>query len=222
MRRVHLGKIFGVVILAGVSVFSLAQIKLKPNVYESASLGNIKPKEKVVHISTPEPVRALYMTVYVANVPKWRNNILKLINETEINSFVIDIKDYTGVLISERAPDIEDYINILHEHGVYVIGRLSVFQDQRYVKEHFEFAVKRKDNGQVWRDKKGIAWLDPNSKEVWKYVVGLAKDSYAQGFDEINFDYIRFPSDGDMRDIAYPWSKNLTKRQALENFFAYL
>ena len=223
MRRVHLGKIFGVVILAGVSVFSLAQIKLKPNVYESASLGNIKPKEKVVHISTPEPVRALYMTVYVANVPKWRNNILKLINETEINSLVIDIKDYTGVLISERAPDIEDYINILHEHGVYVIGRLSVFQDQRYVKEHFEFAVKRKDNGQVWRDKKGIAWLDPNSKEVWKYVVGLAKDSYAQGFDEINFDYIRFPSDGDMTNVFYTHgSSTMSKADQVKEFSAYL
>lgn len=172
---------------------------------------------------TPEPVKAVYMTSYVAGVVDWRERILKLIDDTELNALVIDVKDYTGVNIIERAPDIADYVRELHDHDVYVIGRLSVFQDQKYVDEHPEYAVLRKDNAQVWRDRKGIAWLDPGSREVWDYIVTLARDSYKLGFDEINFDYIRYPSDGDIDNIAYAHSDpNISKSEQMRLFYKYL
>ncbi len=192
-----------------------------------------KVEKKVVHTITPEPVKALYMTSYVAAVPTWREKILKLIDDTELNALVIDIKDYTGVNVLERAPDIADFIEELHKHNVYVIGRVSVFQDQQYVREHPEYAVRRKDNGDlpageagVWRDRKGIAWLDPSSHEVWDYIVGIARNSYYKlGFDEINFDYIRFPSDGDMSNVYYEYSStsaSVSKSDKMKSFYKYL
>jgi hypothetical protein len=229
MKRLLSNKLSWFVALVFVVALSTSLVKATQFVYQkSASVAGTTTEaaasaNKVQHMSTPEPVRAIYMTAYVADVVDWREKILKLIDDTEVNALVLDIKDYTGVLIAERAPDVEDFIKTLHEHDVYVIGRLSTFQDQKYVKEHPELAVKRKDNGEVWRDRKGIAWLDPGSEDVWKYVVGLARDAYAQGFDEINFDYIRFPSDGDMGNVSYTHgSATQTKADRMNEFYAYL
>ena len=224
MRRVLSSKIFWLALFALLVGVYVSSAKIRAYKYQSAQvLGTRQEPVKILHVATPEPVRALYMTSYVADVPKWRERILKLVDDTEVNALVIDIKDYTGVLVAERAPKIEDFIKTLHEHGVYVIGRLSVFQDQYYVKENPSLAVRRKDNGQIWRDRKGIAWLDPGSEEVWDYVVGLARDAHKQGFDEINFDYIRFPSDGDMANVHYTFgSSTLSKADRMNNFYKYV
>jgi hypothetical protein len=82
--------------------------------------------------------------------------------------------------------------------------------------------VKKKSDGTVWKDRKGLSFIDVSAKPYWEYIATLARDAYAIGFDEINFDYIRFPSDGNMKDIAYPWTATTTKSVALEKFFAYL
>ena len=177
------------------------------------------------HMATPKPVKAIYMTSYVAGVKTWRDKMARLVDDTELNSIVIDVKDYTGEMVVSRAPDIIDYIHKLHDKNIYVIGRVSVFQDQLYVKGHPELAVRRKDNGGVWRDRKGIAWLDPGSKEAWDYIVKVSEGAYAQGFDEINLDYIRFPSDGDMANVAYTFNSTtspLAKTRVMENFYKYI
>ncbi|HEY9583297.1 MAG TPA: putative glycoside hydrolase [Candidatus Paceibacterota bacterium] len=211
-----------------VCVIFLGWLYSSAGVYNSrvSETASTTTREIIKHLETPIPVKAIYMTSYVAGVRDWRERILKLISDTELNALVIDIKDYTGVNVIERAPDIKDFIKELHTHNIYVIGRLSVFQDQLYVKEHPEYAVKRKDNGGVWRDRKGIAWLDPSSREVWNYTVGLAKDSYQMGFDEINFDYIRFPSDGDMANVHYAYSSSsqstINKSAKMKEFYKYL
>jgi len=216
MRKIKI--LLSLVALVTLVYFGL--IRTSASEYQLATALENK-SDKVAHIYTPEPLRAIYMTSYVADVKDWREKILKLIDDTELNSLVIDIKDYTGVLVIDRAPDIADYVEELHEHGVYVIGRVSVFQDQKYVKEHPELAVKRKDNGAVWRDRKGIAWLDAGSQKSWDYVVGIARDYYKMGFDEINFDYIRFPSDGDMTNITYTFATS-TKPVVMKSFYTYL
>lgn len=176
-----------------------------------------------IHIPTPKPVKAIYVTSYVAGVKAWREKMAKLIDDTELNSIVLDVKDYTGELVETRAPDIVDYIKQLHEKNIYVIGRVSAFQDQAYVKAHPELAVKRKDNGGVWRDRKGIAWLDPGSQEAWDYIVKVSEDAYAQGFDEINLDYIRFPSDGDMKNVSYTFENaSSTQVMVMRDFYRYI
>ncbi len=190
---------------------------------------------KVTHIATPESVRAVYLTSWAAGSQKFRDHLFDLVDNTEINSVVIDIKDYTGKISfpvkdpelmafgssERRIPDIEDFIRTLHEKNVYVIGRISAFQDSYLINDHPEWAVKTM-SGEIWKDYKGVKWLDVGAKPVWDYLVRIGNESYSVGFDELNFDYIRFPSDGNMRDIAYSWSGDRPKSESLREFFQYI
>ncbi len=176
----------------------------------------------VTHLPTPKPLKAIYMTNWVAGTHDWRASLVKLINETEINAVVIDIKDYSGAPVTDRVKDLPAFITELHQNNIYVIGRVASFQDAAAVKTHPTWAVKRASDGGIWRDRKGIPWIDPGTKDYWDYLIAIAKTSHDQGFDEINFDYIRFPSDGNMQDISYPSSGTTTRAVVLENFFSYL
>ncbi|MBI2618403.1 hypothetical protein HYW58_03055, partial [Candidatus Kaiserbacteria bacterium] len=198
----------------------------------------------VTHQNTPEPVKAIYLTQCVAGTPSIRNSLVKLIENTELNSVVIDIKDYSGTLIFEsqhpllkanigegcRAPDLQEFIGALHEKNIYVIGRITVFQDPFYTKLRPDLAVKRSsDINAVWKDYKGLSFIEVGAKEFWDYIVAIGEESYTLGFDELNFDYIRFPSDGNMNDIYYPFSEEMIvadpdtgKAKVLREFFAYL
>ncbi len=195
------------------------------------------PIFRVAHLPTPQPVKALYLTSWVAGAPGRRDELVSLIARTELNSVVIDIKDYTGRIsfavadseigdsgaVEERIPDIKAFIAALHDQGIYVIGRISVFQDSFLTARRPDLAVHRRSDGAVWRDRKGIAWLEVGATEVWAYTVRLARAAYAVGFDELNFDYIRFPSDGDLTDIVYRFlAPAETRAQTLARFFVYL
>jgi hypothetical protein len=188
------------------------------------------------YVATPEPLKAIYMTSWVAGTPSLRNNLVKLADDTEINAVVIDIKDYSGKIVfpvtdpalkafgSEevRVPDMQDFIESLHKKGIYVIGRVAVFQDAYFVKQRPDLAVKNAAGTAVWKDHKGISWIDAGSKDYWDYIIEIAKEARKIGFDEINFDYIRFPSDGDMQDISFPQSSTTPKAAVIRNFFSYL
>jgi len=190
----------------------------------------------VVHLPTPKPQKSIYMTSCVVGTPSFRKDLVKLIEETELNSIVIDIKDFSGTLsftpasdelkpfVSKRcmAPDMKEFIELLHDKDIYVIGRITVFQDPFFAQLRPDLAVKKKSDGGTWKDYKGISYMDPGAKEVWDHTVAIAKESYAIGFDELNFDYIRFPSDGPMSDIAFTFSGNREKSDVLEEFFIYL
>ena len=104
-----------------------------------------------------------------------------------------------------------------------MIGRIAVFQDPLYTKLHPELAVKSKSTGGVWKDRKGLSFIDVGAKPYWDYITSLAKDSYTLGFDEINFDYVRYPSDGNMADALYTFTIGTsTKAEMLKSFFSYL
>lgn len=197
---------------------------------------------EATHLMTPIPVKAVYMTACIASMPKMRERIVNLIDTTELNAIVIDIKDYSGTIsIATTNPllkeshgsgctvkDMRDFIAELHTKNIYVIGRITTFQDPYYATLHPELTVKQKDNGAVWKDRKGLAFIDVGAKPYWDYIVALAQDAHTLGFDEINFDYIRFPSDGDMKNTSFTWSidkdptQKKTKAEALKEFFAYL
>jgi len=205
----------------------------------TSSLSAIAP-EKIIftpsYVSTPKPVKGIYLTSWTASNVKLRNDLVKLIDDTEINAIVIDIKDYSGKIVfpvenaalkqygSEdiRNPDLREFIESLHKKSIYVIARIAVFQDAYFVKFRPDLAVKNLAGEAVWKDYKGISWIDPGSREYWDYIVLLSKEARKIGFDEINFDYIRFPSDGNMQDISYPWSSTTPKTLVMKSFFAYL
>ena len=193
---------------------------------------------KVRHIATPTAVRAIYMTSWVAGTDGWRKELVDFVKKTEVNSIVIDVKDYSGHILFDtgdeiikksgaeevRSKDMKEFIEILHDADIYAIARITVFQDPFYSKNHLSTAVQRK-NGTLWKDRKGLSYVDPSSQEFWDYIIRIAQASEKVGFDELNFDYIRFPSDGDMKDIRYPvsdFSNGQTKSKILESFFAYL
>lgn len=190
---------------------------------------------EVTHVKTPDSVKAIYMSSWVAGNKKLRDNLINIIDTTEINSVVIDIKDYTGYVsfaVSDeklkkfesserRIPDIKEFLGKLHDKGIYVIGRISSFQDSYLVKTHPQYAVTDKV-GNVWKDRKGISWLDVGAKPVWDYLALIGQESYDVGFDELNFDYIRFPSDGNMVDITFPFSQGKSKSDALKEFFVFI
>lgn len=187
------------------------------------------------HVATPDAVKAVYMSQCVVGTPTFRDSIVKLVDDTELNAIVIDIRDYTGRIafptenpvlkdmVSEDcgATDMKDFIARLHEKGIYVIGRITVFQNPYYTSVHPDQAVQKAGGG-VWKDHKGLAFVDVGAKPYWDTVVELSKESYDIGFDEINYDYIRFPSDGDMKSAVYSWSQGVSKSEALERFFKYL
>ncbi len=196
----------------------------------------IDAKMKVTHLATPEPLKGIYITSWVAGVRTLRNKVLDLIDATGVNAVVIDIKDATGHITfpvndpelkkigsdSARITDINEFIRELHERNVYVIGRVAVFQDPLFAAKYPTLAVKRVDKLEPWKDHKGIGWIDAGSKKAWDYTIAIAKESYSRGFDELNFDYVRFPSDGNMNDIYFPYSEGKVKADVIEAFFSYV
>lgn len=204
---------------------------------ENTTTENTAPSITPTHITTPTPVKALYLTSWAAGTHSFRTHIVDLADKTEINAVVIDVKDYTGKISykvdtpelvkigssENRIPDIISFIDTLHKKGIYVIARIAVFQDPYYIKVRPDLAVKTNtDKTKAWKDRKGISWLDAGSEDVWKYVQMIAEESYKKGFDEINFDYIRFPSDGNMKDIYYPMSEGKKKSEVMNSFFVYI
>ncbi len=193
------------------------------------------PPVIVSHLSTPKPLKAAYMTSCIASGKNLRAPLTQFIETSELNALVIDIKDYTGMVSIDTGdprfvvntkgchiPDIKEFIAELHQKNIYVIGRVTVMQDSVYPKLHPDAGVKRKSDGAIWKDKKGLMFIDPGASEYWQYMVDLGKASHALGFDEINYDYIRYPSDGDMSNALFARSGSSTKAAMMNKFYTYL
>lgn len=189
------------------------------------------------HVPLPDAVKAIYMSQCVVGTPGFRNDLVQLIDETELNAVVIDLKDYTGKLAFDSghpdlagsvsdacgARDMKDFVATLHGKGIYVIGRITVFQDPYYSLKHPELAVKfASPAGSVWKDHKGLSFIDVGAKPFWEYIITISREAHKLGFDELNYDYVRFPSDGPMSNIAFDWAGDKLKAEALEEFFNYL
>lgn len=195
----------------------------------------------VRHVPLPEQVKAIYMTACVAGTPSFRQRLVDLMATTEINSVVIDIKDYSGTISFPPesaawrpaweaaqcgARDMKEFIAALHSMGIFVIGRITVFQDPYYTSVRPDLAVKKADRQTVWKDHKGLSFIDVGAKEYWDHIIDLSVDAYNLGFDELNYDYVRYPSDGPMDNIAFTHADQTEyghdKQANLEAFFKYL
>ncbi len=206
----------------------------EPAVVPSFEQG-ISEHPTTIHQPTPNPLRAIYLTGWSAGTPSRLSKALELFEDSILNAVVIDIKDATGRLSyqprdpelqalgvgTNRIASLDRVIQAFHDRGIYVIGRLSVFQDPYYAAKFPEETFLDTRTGQTWSDHKGIAWLRPDSEQVREYVVRIARDAYAQGFDEINVDYVRFPSDG---ELAYLDTSGFvySRAETMEQFFIKL
>lgn len=195
----------------------------------------------VKHVPLPESVKTIYMTSCVAGTTDFRNRLIALARETEINSIIIDIKDYSGTISFSPesvawkpawdaavcgTPDMRGLVQTLHDNNIYAIARITVFQDPLYAKKHPAEAVLRSDQSMVWADHKGLSFVDVASHQYWDHLIELSAEVYNLGFDELNFDYVRYPSDGNMSDTYFPRSvageHGMDKQANLEAFFKYL
>ena len=228
----------GVLLLIGIALLAGSFVFSDETHYAREHTATTTPAEvldTVVHVDMPDAVRTIYMSQCAASSDSFRDHIWGLLRETEINSIILDIKDFTGTVSFPRGDDVEDlggegcvvpdmkeYIQALHDEGIYVIGRITVFQDPLYASAHPELAVQSKSTSVPWQDYKGLNFIDVGARPFWDYIIAIARESHAIGFDELNFDYIRYPSDGPMSDAQYDHSDYGNREDELETFFRYL
>ena len=179
--------------------------------------------------------RAIYITSWTAGINRF-NALLDMVTRSHLNAMVIDIKDSTGKVgydskvplvaqtgaYERRIRDLDAILKLCREKKVYTIARIAVFQDPNLAKARPDLAVGAGGKG-VWKDRKGLAWVDPASKEVWDYNIAIAKEAAAKGFDEVQFDYVRFPTDGKLKTMSYPVYKcDVPKHEIIRRFFEYV
>lgn len=164
------------------------------------------------HLMT-SPQFGIYTTIWVSRSAGIDKRI-DLIDRTELNSIVIDVKD--GVVLIDNHT--KNLIKRLKEKNVYTIARLVLFQDSSQVKAHPKWYFKKAD-GSLWQDNRGWYWMDPTNHEVWDYNLEISKKTIDAGFDELNFDYIRYPSFKKDDDVVFP---SVLKNQIINNFAHYL
>lgn len=157
----------------------------------------------------PDAVRGIYVTGPSAGGERF-DKLLGLLDNTDLNAMVIDVKEDYGNLTFKPKDDnfkwaADDFIKDprkmlekLEKKGVYPIARVVVFKDSVFAKKHPEFSFK--ENGKVWKNGKGESFVNPFSKDVWEYNVKVAKMAAELGFQEIQFDYVRFPEGFENKD----------------------
>ena len=165
-------------------------------------------------------IKGVYITKLIANAdPQDLNarnvleNIKNLLHETELNAVVIDVKETDGFELSDV---LRELIDELHQENIWVIARFVAFRDSSLIEERPDLYIKNKE-GNLWSDEKGYYWLDPASSQVQKYLIDLSYKVIDFGFDEIQFDYIRFPVGNN--EVVYPFYNNSKeKREIIRNF----
>ncbi|MGB7606495.1 MAG: putative glycoside hydrolase [Lutisporaceae bacterium] len=180
-------------------------------------------------------VRGIYMTGYTIADNKKFEKLVKLIDETELNAVVIDVKSDEGMVLYQTnlkdvqfsganskivIEDIDAVLRYLNEKEIYTIARIVTFKDNKAASKFPHLAVKT-TSGTVWRDRNNQAWLNPYNQDAWNYVLDIAEEAAVKGFKEIQFDYVRFPTDGNIRLIDYGALKNKNKAQAIGDFLKY-
>lgn len=185
-----------------------------------AAVLNIFNTEKTIKINkhlTLSPQKGIYSTVWSAR-SKRINDLIRIADETEINTIIIDVKD-SGVYLDDY---IKNLIGELHKKNIYIIARLVVFQDDSQIQNHPDWYFKKSDEN-LWQDNRGWYWMDPENHEVWNYNLEVSKLAIDTGFDELNFDYIRYPAFTKNEDVDFPHEgKVVIKNQIINDFARYL
>ena len=179
-----------------------------------------------------ETAKGLYISSWKIGDQNVLKHFIDLANRTEINTYVIDVKEDDGYVsypsqvaqVKKLKTCVKKYdpiytLNQFHKNNIRVIGRIVCFKDPVLPIKRPDLALKDK-KGQIWRDNDGIAWLNPYNKASWRYLVNIAKEAVKMGFDEIQFDYVRFTTSGNMSTVDYGKTK-MAKYEAINGFLAF-
>ena len=154
---------------------------------------------------SPPALRGLYVNRYAAESERKMRSLIALADSTEINAFVIDLKDEFGINYDSRdtlvrrnagrggtIANLPQLLDTLRAHHITAIARIVVFKDSVAARQNPAWVIRKAD-GSPWHDKKGIAWVNPYNRDLWEYDLRVAEDAARLGFGEVQFDYIRFP-----------------------------
>lgn len=181
----------------------------------------------------PVEVRGVHVTGALASLPGKLDEYVAL-RKHGLNTIELDVKDEggeiafapAGVALARKTGAVRDYYKpaqvarLAHRNGVYLIGRVVVFQDPYLARARPDLAVRTRGGG-VWTTSAGLGWVNPYDRRVWDYSVSIAAAAARAGFDEIMLDYVRFPSDGAVADAVYPGKTSERKGQVISAFVAY-
>ena len=195
----------------------------------------------------PEVFKGIYLSFWSASLSSRIENVIQLAQEGLINTVVIDVKDAEGrVGFDSNVPQVIEYrareriirdlsalVRKLHAGGLHVVARMVMFNDPHLARARPELAVHSQallsekgpqlSEETFWYDERSLLWVDPGSRDAWAYNVAIAKDVLSRGVDELNFDYVRFPSGGSLSDMHLPvTAEDRAKRDVIRGFFAYL
>ena len=175
----------------------------------------------------PHPIRAAYLTYYGVADRGIRQRVLDLVSRTELNAVVIDVKGDRGMIPYRTAvqaaidagaqgpviiKDFEEQLAAWKAQGIYTIARIVAFKDNLRATTRPDLAIIDTRTGKPWIDRENLAWVDPFREENWDYLIAVAKEAVAKGFDEVQFDYVRFPTDGKLSAARYSQPNNATTR----------
>jgi hypothetical protein len=175
----------------------------------------------------PHSVRAAYLTYYGVADRGIRQRVLDLVSRTELNAVVIDVKGDRGMIpyrtgvqaaidAGAQGPviikDFEEQLAGWKAQGIYTIARIVAFKDNLRATTRPDLAIIDTHTGKPWIDRENLAWVDPFREENWDYLIAVAKEAVAKGFDEVQFDYVRFPTDGKLSAARYSQPNNATTR----------
>jgi hypothetical protein len=173
--------------------------------------------EKSIPVAKDFEVRAIYLTGLMAGSDHGIR-IVKRWKEVGGNAVVFDVKDSDGTINiafdnalagthKTYIHDLPKYIRFLHSQGMHAIARVAMFRDERLVVAHPELAVQSRKSGSAWRENGKLVWTDPSQPKVQDFDIALAKKATEAGADEIQFDYVRFPAEGDQKDASFYFEK---------------
>src|SRR6059036_2944363 len=196
-------------------------------------------QQETLLVPQTSSIKGLYVNAWAFGSHKlWQ--LVRLADETEINAFVVDVKDDTGCMLYPsqvptaerigantcvRAKDARARLDTLAAHGIYAIARIVVAKDPRLAERKPAWSVKDRDTGGLWRDRINIAWVDAYNDSVWIYAAQLAKEAASMGFREVQFDYVRFPDEPRerMATAIFPAHRSgQTQREAVREHVALL
>lgn len=184
-------------------------------------------------------VRGIYVTSSSAALTKRVDDLIALSKRTKINAFVIDVKEDDGTLLfkmeagekynptaNRRSPikDINKFMKKLKDNNIYTIARIVSFKDPTYAKANPDKAIITKATGKPFTNSDGVIWVSPHDRYLWEYNVAVAKEAALAGFDEIQFDYVRFPaSNGGKLDkeLDYRNPKKESKPETIQKYLQY-